>query len=303
MPHAPHRCLPPGATIAIIAPAGPADDEQLRKIPALLQTQGYKARLYPSCYARGGYLAGSDADRLADLHAAFADEGNAAIWCLRGGYGSGRLLDRIDVELLRRHPRLLIGYSDITALHLLLDREGIVALHAPMPASDLTLAGREADAQALFDWLRDGLAAGTVLKPKLADRAVRVAGTARGRLVGGNLSLLASLCGTPWQLRCEGAVLFIEDVSETLYRVDRLLLQLRLSGMLGAAAGIVLGSFTEDAGPHAVLSDALLPLGKPVLGGWPAGHGTPNRPLPLGAQVLLDAGAGTITVTEDVLVR
>ncbi|MBI3367323.1 MAG: LD-carboxypeptidase, partial [Burkholderiales bacterium] len=118
-----------------------------------------------------------------------------------------------------------------------------------------------------------------------------------------NLSLVAALCGTPWQLRTEGAILFIEDVSESLYRVDRLLWQLRQAGLLDAAAGFVLGSFTEDADPRAVLADALLSLGKPVLGGWPAGHGTPNRPLPLGVDVVLDAGAGTLTITEDVLVK
>ncbi|MBI3369301.1 MAG: LD-carboxypeptidase, partial [Burkholderiales bacterium] len=156
-----HRCLPPGATIAVIAPAGPVDDLQLRQVPKLLAAHGYRTRLYPSCHARGGYLAGPDTDRLADLHAAYSDDGIAAVWCLRGGYGSGRLLPGIDLALLRRHPRLLIGYSDITALHALLDREGQIALHAPMPASDLIRPGHEADAQALFDWLRDGLPAGS----------------------------------------------------------------------------------------------------------------------------------------------
>lgn len=303
MPTRAHRCLAPGATIALIAPAGPIDDTQLRPVRALLAAHGYKARLFPSCHARGGYLAGPDADRLADLHAAYSDDGIAAIWCLRGGYGAGRLLPGIDLALLRRHPRLLIGYSDITALHALLDREDQIALHAPMPASDLIRPGREDDAKALFDWLRDGLLAGSVLAPTLADGAFHLPGSARGRLVGGNLSLIAALCGTPWQLRTEGAILFIEDVSESLYRVDRLLCQLKQSGLLDAAAGFVLGSFTEDADPRAVLADALLPLGKPVLGGWPAGHGTPNRPLPLGADVILDASAGTLTVTEDVLVK
>ena len=304
-PFQPLRCPPPGATIAIIAPAGPAQDHQVEAVPALLAAQGYQARLYPSCLARGGYLAGSDAARLADLHAAFRDERNAAVWCLRGGYGSGRLLPDIDTALLQRHAKPLIGYSDITALHALFDRLGLLALHAPMPASDLIQAGREADAQAVFDWLRHGLRAGTRLAPQLAaelsTRAPHLPGKVSGRLVGGNLSLIASLCGTPWQLNCAGAVLFIEDVSESLYRVDRLLLQLRLAGLLDAAAGFLLGSFTEDEDPGALLREALLPLGKPVLGGWPAGHGTPNRPLPLGAQVTLDATAGSLTILQDVL--
>ncbi|WP_234413627.1 LD-carboxypeptidase [Ideonella sp. A 288] len=302
MDYAPFRCLAPGATVAIVAPAGPADEAAVQAVPELVAAQGWRARLYPSCEARGGWLAGPDDARLADLHAAIADERNAAVWCLRGGYGSGRLLDRIDVNLLRRHPKPLIGYSDITALHALWDRAGLLALHAPMPASDLVKPGREADAQALWHCLRDGLRAGTMLAPVLADGAMNIAGRARGRLVGGNLSLIASLCGTPWQLRTQGRLLFLEDVSEATYRVDRLLLQLRLAGLLDAAAGFVLGSFTEDEDPRAVLDAVLRPLGKPVLGGWPAGHGTPNRPLPLGAMATLDAGAGTLTIEQDVLV-
>lgn len=301
MPFRPLRCPPPGATIAIVAPAGPAEEAAVRAVPALLAARGYVARLYPSCEARAGYLAGSDAARLADLHAAIADERNAAVWCLRGGYGSGRLLEHIDAGLLRRHPKPLIGYSDITALHALWFREGLLALHAPMPASDLVKPGREADADALFGCLQQGLRAGTVLAPGLASEAPRQGGVASGRLVGGNLSLVAALCGTPWQLDTRGAVLFIEDVSESLYRVDRLLLQLRHAGVLDAAAGFLLGSFTEDEDPRAVVEAELLHLGKPVLGGWPAGHGTPNRPLPMGSLVQLDATAGTLTIAQDVL--
>jgi len=303
MPFAPLHCPPPGATIAIVAPAGPATDAAVRAVPALLAERGYEARLYPSCEARDGYLAGSDAARLADLHEAIADESNAAVWCLRGGYGSGRLLEHIDTGLLHRHPKPLIGYSDITALHALCYREGLLALHAPMPASDLVKPGREADADALFAWLQDGLAAGTVLAPELEADAPCRAGTAHGRLVGGNLSLIAALCGTPWQLDTRGALLFLEDVSESLYRVDRMLLQLRHAGLLDAAAGFVLGSFTEDDDPRAVVEAELLPTHKPILGGWPAGHGTPNRPLPMGALVALDAGAGTLTLLQDVLVQ
>jgi muramoyltetrapeptide carboxypeptidase len=302
MSFAPLHCPPPGATIAIVAPAGPAPEAAVQAVPALLAARGYEARLYPSCEARDGYLAGSDAARLADLHEAIADERNAAVWCLRGGYGSGRLLELIDTGLLHRHPKPLIGYSDITALHALYHQEGLLALHAPMPASDLVKPGREADADALFDWLAHGLAAGAVLAPELGAGAPRQAGSAHGRLVGGNLSLIAALCGTPWQLDTHGAVLFIEDVSESPYRVDRMLLQLRHAGLLDAAAGFVLGSFTEDADPRAVVEAELLPTHKPILGGWPAGHGTPNRPLPMGALVALDATAGTLTLLQDVLV-
>ena len=296
------KTLPPGAVIGVIAPAGPTQPESLSAVPALYERFGYRVRILPGCAQRTGYLAGDDRVRLADIHAALADDGLSAIHCMRGGYGAMRLLDGIDTALLRAHPKLLIGYSDITALHALWALNGLPTLHAPMPASDLVKPGREADAQDLFTLLQGGLRAGTVLAPTLLPEPRRcVPGKARGRLIGGNLSLVAALLGTPFAWQAEGAVLFLEDVSEDLYRVDRLLTQLRLAGVLGAVAGFVLGSFTEAQPPDALLREFLLPLGKPVLGGWPCGHGTPNLPLPLGVRVDLDAQAGTLTLLEDFL--
>jgi len=294
--------LTPGALIGVIAPAGPTKPESLVALPALYERFGYRVRVFPGCAHSTGYLAGEDSVRLADLHAALADDELAAIHCMRGGYGAMRLLDGIDPLLLRSHPKLLIGYSDITALHALWALHGLRTLHAPMGTSDLIRPGREADAQALFTLLQGGLRAGTALAPALLpEPRVCVPGQARGRLIGGNLSLVASLLGTRWAWQAQGAVLFLEDVSEELYRVDRLLTQLRLAGVLDAVAGFVLGSFTESESPDALLRQFLLPLGKPVLGGWPSGHGTPNLPLPLGVMVELDAQAGTLTVLEDFL--
>lgn len=300
----PYRHLRPGDLVGVIAPAGPCTPERVALVAPLFARFGLRARLYPGCQARHpqhDFLAGDDATRLADLHAAFADADVAAVFALRGGWGSARLLDRIDTALLRAHPKPLIGFSDITALHALLAREGLVGLHAPMPGSNLVLAGHEDDARALFDLLLQPLPAGHRFAPALAAEAWRVPGQASGRLVGGNLSIVAALLGTPWAWASEGTILFLEDVSEALYRVDRLLTQLRLAGVLAGARGFVLGSFTEDADPTAVLREHLWALGKPVLSGWPAGHATPHRALPLGAQVTLDATAGTLTLNEDVL--
>ncbi len=290
-----------GDLIGVIAPAGPAATDVLPAVQALYTRWGYRVRLYDSCSANTGYLAGSDALRLADLHAAMADDEVAAIHCLRGGYGAMRLLDGVDGELLRRHPKLLIGYSDITALHALWARHGLPSLHAPMPASDLVKPGREDDAAALLDVLRHGLRAGDVLAPELPVDALRVAGQAEGPLIGGNLSLVAALLGTPWAWQARGAILFLEDINEEPYRVDRLLTQLRLAGVLDAVAGFVLGSFADAAPPLQLLHDTLVPLAKPLLAGWPSGHGTPNRPLPLGLCVSLDATAGRITMLQSLL--
>jgi muramoyltetrapeptide carboxypeptidase len=300
--------LPPGSLIGVIAPAGPPNPERVALVEPMFAAHGYRVRLYPGCSMQEGeYLAGPDAARLADLHAAFADDEVAAIHCIRGGYGCLRLLDRIDADLMRRHPKLLMGYSDITALHALLATLGIPSLHAPMAASDIVRPGREADRDALFALLRGGCVAGTVLAPALGEgdaattAALRVPGVAEGRLVGGNLSMVAHLLGTPWAWDARGAIVFLEDVSEEPYRVDRYLTQMRLAGVLDAAAGFVLGSFTDQASPLPQLAEALRPLGKPVLGGWPTGHGTPNRPLPLGLRARLDAGAGTLTLLESLL--
>ncbi len=298
----------------MLAPAGPVAADKLPAVLALYERWGCSVRLYPSCYADAGYLAGPDALRLADLHAALADDGVTAIHCLRGGYGCMRLLDGIDVALLRRKPKLLIGYSDITALHALWAREGLPSLHAPMPGSDLIKPGREDDEAALLLLLRHGLKAGDVLAPTLQSNALCVPGQAQGLLIGGNLSLVAALLGTPFAWQAQGAILFLEDISEELYRVDRLLTQLQLAGVLDAVAGFVLGSFTEAESPVALLRDRLLPhcqrLGKPLLSGWPTGHGTPNRPLPMGLHVELTAcedgdggGSGSLRCLQDFMLN
>lgn len=295
------RTLREGDLVGVIAPAGPSLAEPLAQVEPLLARHGLRTRLYPSCHACEGFLAGPDDMRLADLHTAFVDPEVAAVLCLRGGYGSGRLLDRIDPAWLRAHDKPFVGYSDITALHALRAREGLIGLHAPMPGSDLVKPGREADAQALFSRLLGGWRAGEEQAPTLDPAGLRIDGVADGVLIGGNLSLVAALVGTPFAWNPDAAILFLEDVGEEPYRVDRLLAQLRLAGVLDAVAGVLLGSFTEAESPAAVLQDYLARLGKPVLGAWPSGHGTPHLPLPLGARVQLDATHGRLTLLQDVL--
>jgi muramoyltetrapeptide carboxypeptidase len=284
--------LPAGATLGLIAPAGPPKPGQLELVPALLQAHGFKAKIFPGCAgpAQLGYLAAGDEQRLADLHAAFADPEVEAVLCLRGGYGCARLLDRIDMELLRRHPKLLIGYSDITSLHGLLDGLGLPTLHAPMPTSDLLAPEAAADARALFGLLQRGLERGDPIAPAFASAAhpLNQGERAEGRLIGGNLAVFTALLGTRWMPRAEGAILFVEDIGEEPYRVDRMLAQLRLAGVLDAVAGFLVGSFSDADSPDEVLADYLSRLGKPVLAGWPSGHCRPNVPLPLGLHVRMD---------------
>lgn len=284
--------LPQGATIGLIAPAGPPRPETLPRVPALLEAHGFKAKLMPGVAGPShlGYLAADDATRLADLHAAFADPEVDAVMCLRGGYGCARLLDRIDTALLRRNPKLLVGFSDISSLIGLLDGLGLPSLHAPMPSSNLLEPGSEDDARALFEGLHRGLRRGDLIAPTgLVPHALNRGEAASGRLIGGNLAVFTALLGTPWAPRAQGALLFLEDVDEAPYRVDRLLAQLRHAGVLETVAGFLLGGFTGTDEPvDAVLADYLLPLGKPVLAGWPSGHQSPNIALPMGLPLRMN---------------
>lgn len=288
--------LPDGACLAVLAPAGPPKPGQMAQVPALLAAHGFRAKIFPSCAgpAKLGYLAASDEQRLADLHAAFADPEVDAVLCLRGGYGSARLLDRLDTALLMRHPKLLIGFSDITALHGLRDEFGLAGLHAPMPASNLLDADAGGDARALFELLHRGLQAGDVIAPGVAAHALNQGEQATGRLIGGNLAVFTALLGTPWAPRAEGAIVFLEDIAEEPYRVDRLLCQLRQAGVLEAAAGFLIGSFSAAESADEVLAEYLAPLAKPILAGWPAGHCRPHSPLPLGLMLKMDVRARSL---------
>lgn len=289
--------LNPGATVAVIAPAGPPKPGRLDPVEGWLRERGYQARLLPSCFGSPplDFLAAPDAVRLADVHTAFADTEVDAVLALRGGSGCIRLLDHLDLGLLAHTRKLLIGYSDLTVLHALRTQAGIPSLHAPMPASDWGLPGAEADTDALFDGLARGWRVGDVVG-QAAPHALSHGGRARGRLIGGNLAMFCALLGTPYLPNVDGALLFIEDISEEPYRVDRMLTQLRLAGVLSRVAGLLVGSFSGSESPDAVLADHLPRLRCPVLAGWPSGHGQPNRPLPLGVAAEMDVAAVRLTL-------
>lgn len=282
-----------GATIGVVAPAGPAGPQWVAQVEGWLQDANFRARVFPGCHGRDRYLAGPDERRLADLHAAFTDRSIDAIACLRGGYGSARLLDRLDLALVARHPKRFIGYSDITALHIAFSQRcGFATWHGPMLTSDLLRDGGAASRPAWVAALTERWDAGCELPHAAAPLQTWVGGRACAPLAGGNLATLCSLLGTPWAADLRGAIVFIEDVAEDLYKLDRLMTQLRLAGALQGAAGFVVGSFSDTPGgddPYPLLQSFLQPLGVPVLAGWPAGHCTPHAPLPLGAMVELDA--------------
>jgi muramoyltetrapeptide carboxypeptidase len=244
-----------------------------------------------------GYLAGDDAARAGDLDAAVADPDLAAIWFSRGGYGTARILDRIDLDRLARRPKLLLGYSDLTGLFAaLLRRAATVCLHAPGVA-ELGVR-REFHAPSL-----NAALAGRGTRRRVVSRDVMRAGAARGRLMGGNLTVLCHLLGTRHMPDLRGAIVFLEETGEEAYRVDRLLQHLRSSGALAGARAVLLGtfhvpptkrSFPGDRDVADVFRDHLLPLGVPVVRGLPAGHGPGKWTLPLGGTASLDTRAGLV---------
>ena len=295
-----HVLIPPlrrGATIAVIAPAGPPKPGRLAPVEGWLRERGYVPRLMPSCFGPPplDFLAAPDAVRLADVHAAFDDDSVDAVLALRGGSGCIRLLDGLNLARLACTRKLLIGYSDLTVLHALRTNAGIASLHAPMPASDWGLPGAQADTEALFDALARGWRTGDVVG-HAEPHPLSHGGCTQGRLIGGNLAMFCALLGTPYLPDLNGALLFIEDISEEPYRVDRMLSQLRLAGVLDHIAGLLVGSFSGADSADAVLADHLPRLRCPVLTGWPAGHGQPNRPLPLGVMARMDVAARTLTL-------
>ena len=304
-PHAPVPALPPAGLIGVIAPAGPAALDTDKAI-AWMRARGYSLRVFPGVYEQEGYLAGSDDVRLNDLHGAFADSEVDAIICLRGGYGTPRLLDRIDFELLRNNAKPFIGYSDITALHLAISRyAGFVTFHGPMLNADMLGDKQKPTESSFFNMLRGQVKAGSVLAHPVAYPLTTIEpGIAHGRLLGGNLSLVAATMGTPYEIDAEGAILFIEDINEPLYRIDRLLTHLRLAGTLHKLRGVLVGDVAgvDDGELTRLLKQSFQPLRIPVLAGWRSGHCDPNLTLPMGALVRLDAGNRELVLEQDVVV-
>jgi len=291
-------------TIALIAPAGPAILD-VEKAGQWMRTRGYDLRIFPGVYERDGYLAGSDKTRLNDLHNAFANPDIDAIFCLRGGYGTPRLLDSLDFDLLRANPKPFVGYSDITALHLAISRyAGFVTFHGPMLNADLLGDKQQPTESSLFSMLRGQLGAGSVLAhPAAYPLTTLEPGIACGRLLGGNLSMIAAVMGTPFEIDAEGIILLIEDVNEPIYRIDRLLTHLRLAGKLAQVAGVLVGDVAgvDSAALERLLKQTFEPLRIPVLSGWRSGHCDPNLTLPMGARVRLDAGEQRVVLEQDVV--
>jgi muramoyltetrapeptide carboxypeptidase len=300
--------LYPGDTIGVIAPASPGDSALNIAGIKWLEEQGFRVQLGTAVDQTLGYLSGPDALRAADINAMFASPAINGIICLRGGYGTMRLLELLDYTIIRAHPKVFVGYSDITALHTTIGQHtGLVTFHGPMVASDM---GKKLS-DYTWDYFSRAVTAtcplGSIINPPLSPPPVFIVpGRAQGCLTGGNLSLIVSTLGTPYEIDTRGKILCLEEVGEAPYRIDRMLTQLLLAGKLQDAAGIVFAVCTdcgvEDDPPtftlEEVLQDRLGGLNKPVLYQLHFGHTTDKATLPLGVMAVLGTQVNGLEIIE-----
>jgi len=328
------KALAPGDTIEIIAPAAYLDKDRVTLAKKRLEEMGFKVRIPENLFRKKGFLGGSDEERAAELMAAFADTEVKAIFPGTGGYGTTRIVDKLDYEVIRRNPKILIGFSDITGLHIAINqRTGLVTFHSPNPEWGIGNEENLMPFTAKWFWRalltksyqedrENNLHVGytiythasdeSKLDAKLFDGVPRPVtireGKARGRLIGGNLSVVNALMGTPYEIQTNGKVLLLEDIGEAPYRVDRMLNTLRLAGKFDHVAGVILGPFAarqkdpkwdDDVSMDDVLKDYFANRAVPVIANFPIGHVRFNATLPVGARVELDAGQQTIQLLED----
>lgn len=285
-----------GDTIGIAAPAGPFASDLFEQGMMVLRDMGFEVHIPEAVFKREGFLAGSDEARAGVINALFADPAIGGILCARGGYGSTRVLPHLDWKAIRRHPKVFVGFSDITVLHCLFPaRTGLVTFHGPMGT---TLATATGDSLSV---LRQTLMTDTPVDLAPSGAAVLNQGEATGNVMGGNLTLLCHLAGTPYQPSFDGCLLFVEDITEAPYRIDRMLVQMTLAGCFEGVAGLILGQFT-DCGNTAEIHDVFMrtfgPLGIPVVAGFPIGHGEENATLPIGMEARLATRPPRLTYRE-----
>jgi muramoyltetrapeptide carboxypeptidase len=279
--------LKPGAKIGIAAPAGPFDSQTFLRGTRIIEAKGFEVYVPQGLLEANGYLAGSDEHRAEFVNQLFADKSIDAIVCARGGYGSLRILHLLDYDAVAKNPKIFIGFSDITALlTVLCDRCGLVTFHGPVLTS--LADADEITKVSLFQTVSSD----TKLEIEVSEGITLSPGAGSGILCGGNLNTLCHLVGTPFAPSFADKILFLEDRAEAPYRIDRMLIQMKLAGCFKGLAGIVLGSF-EDCGPtdeiFKIINEIFSDYHVPILAGMNAGHGSPNLTLPMGIEATLDA--------------
>lgn len=297
-----------GDTIGLIAPSGAMRTEgAIERAVAETERMGFKVKLGESAGKKYGYLSGTDNVRARDINAMFADDEVDAIFCIRGGYGAMRILDKLDYDLIAKHPKIFVGFSDITALHIaLLNRCKLATFHAPMAVGWSNNPLDDFSRESMYKALMHAEPMGELVNPPEYPKQTVNPGQAEGMLVGGNLMLMASSLGTPWEINTKDRIVFIEEVGERTYCVDRMLTQLRLAGKFDDCAGVVFGDFADCPIEYPeygltleeIIRDVAAPCGKPIFTGLRCGHCTPKLTLPFGIKCRMDADKCTLTVLE-----
>jgi len=327
------KALAPGDTVMIVAPAKYLDKDRVALAKRRLEEMGFKVRIPETLFRKKGFLGGSDEERAAEIMAAFRDPEVKAIFPGTGGYGTTRIVDKLDYDVIRRNPKILVGFSDITGLHIAINQQtGLVTFHSPNPEWGLGVEKNLSPFAAKWFWKailagsepgRSRRRPGYLITTHASDmgksgddalfdgvpRPVTLReGKGRGRLIGGNLSVVHALMGSPYEIQTDGKILFLEDVGEAPYRIDRMLNSLRLAGKFDHVTGVILGQFTaredeakwdDDESMDDVLKDYFGNLRVPVVSHFPIGHVRYNTTLPVGAMAELDAQTQTVRILED----
>ncbi len=295
-----------GDTIGIISPASPENIDAIKNGVQFLKGKGFNVKEGKNIYKRCGYLAGNDKERTEDLINMFLDKSIKMILCIRGGYGSMRTLPYIDFNTIKDNPKIFVGFSDITTyLNVFYEKCGLITFHGPMLNSKFD----QITFQSLFNTIMYPTTQYTISNPNNINAECNFSKSVEGILVGGNLSLICSTLGTDYEVDTNGKIIFIEDVGEEPYSIDRMLTQLILSKKLDQCNGIVLGQFTNCTLPHyersltldQVIADRILTLNKPTILNFMSGHDYPKLTLPIGAKVRLSAQSGSIEILEPVV--
>ena len=291
--------LKAGDKVAITAPSSPVPEAKMEMSVESIKFLGLEPVIMPSCHMGHGYLAGPDAQRAKDINDAFRDETIKGIFCLRGGYGTTRILPMLDFEMIKNNPKVFIGYSDITSLHYNINQKcNLVTFHGPMPTTDYRVhEGFTNDSLRNCLFTPENLK--TITNPEEEPIKILNEGFAKGPLVGGNLSLMTGTLGSPYEVDTKGKILFIEDVDEDLYRLDKMLTALSLAGKFRDCEGIILGTF-ERCEPEEhpsltleeIFDEVVLPWNKPTILNLRAGHIYPQSTLPMGTEVSFEANEG-----------
>ncbi|MCA1053859.1 LD-carboxypeptidase [Rossellomorea aquimaris] len=296
-----------GDTVGVIAPASPPKQELLRNALSFLQGLGLVVKMGSNVHHTYGYLAGKDDERLEDIHTMFRDQDVKAIICACGGYGTGRLATQLDYELIARNPKIFWGYSDITFLHTAIHQKtGLVTFHGPMLSSDIGLQDVDEKTKETFQQLFESKR--LEFSQQTSPIQTIVDGKAEGPVIGGNLTLLVSTLGTPYEVDTRGRILFIEEIDEEPYKVDRMLNQLMMAGKFKEAEGIIVGDFKNcepDKRKDSLSLDDLLDeyikkAGKPALKGFYIGHSSPSLALPVGSMGRIDTYRKSFTVESGI---